>query len=187
MGFWIRFGAWFIDYVVVLGAINILISIVLSDVFGLLGLPILWLYFWLFTGLKGQTLGKMAVRIKVVDDQGDVPGLGRAALRELLGKPISVIVIFLGLFWIAWDKQKQGWHDKIATTYVVKTSTRATPENPRELPRPTTSSAHKFPRSTQMTKGDRPKFLPCPFCGEHDEKGSSVCPSCGRYIRTPRR
>jgi len=39
-----------------------------------------WLYYWLFIGLKGQTLGKMAVGIKVVNAEGYMPGLGIAAL-----------------------------------------------------------------------------------------------------------
>jgi uncharacterized RDD family membrane protein YckC len=62
----------------------------------------------------------MLVGVKVVNAQGDIPGLRRAALREILGKIISAIVLFLGFLWIAWDRQKQGWHDKIAGTYVVK-------------------------------------------------------------------
>ncbi len=81
---------------------------------------LLLLYHWLFTGLKGQTPGKMAVGIKVVNAQGDRPALGVAALREILGKFVSTIVLFVGFLWIDIDKQKQGWHDKIAGTYVVK-------------------------------------------------------------------
>jgi uncharacterized RDD family membrane protein YckC len=79
-----------------------------------------WLYYWLFTGLKGQTPGKMAVGVKVVNYQGDRPGLVRAALREILGKIISTIIFLLGFLCIAVDSDKQGWHDKIAGTYVVK-------------------------------------------------------------------
>ena len=62
----------------------------------------------------------MLVSIKVVNAQGNIPGLGHAALREILGKFISTIALCLGFLWIAWDRQKQGWHDKIAGTYVVK-------------------------------------------------------------------
>ena len=115
MGFWIRFGASIIDGIVVL-----LISFVLPGPAGAFGILLLWLYYWLFTGLKGQTLGKMAFGIKVVNAQGDRPGLGVAALREVLGKTVSVIALYIGFLWIIGDKQKQGWHDKIASTYVVK-------------------------------------------------------------------
>ena len=83
-----------------------------------------WLYHWLFIGLKGQTLGKMAVGIKVVNARGSIPGLGDAALREILGKIVSTIVICLGFLWIIWDGRKQGWHDKIAKTYVVRVESR---------------------------------------------------------------
>jgi uncharacterized RDD family membrane protein YckC len=72
------------------------------------------------TGLKGQTVGKMAVGIKVVNRQGNMPGLGRAALREVVGKTISTVIIGVGFLWITWDSQKQGLHDKIADTFVVK-------------------------------------------------------------------
>ena len=82
------------------------------------------LYHWLFTGLKGQTLGKMAVGIKVVNAEGSMPGLGIAALREIPGKIASFIVICLGFLWIIWDVRKQGWHDKIAKTYVVRVKSR---------------------------------------------------------------
>jgi len=83
-----------------------------------------WLYLWLFTGLKGQTLGKMVVGIKVVNAEGSIPGLGRAALREVLGKIISSIALCIGFLWIVRDGRKQGWHDKIANTYVVRAESR---------------------------------------------------------------
>ena len=109
--FWMRFGAAIID----------IIAVSLLCMFGFLpGL----LYYWLFTSLKGQTLGKMAVRIKVVNAQGDRPGWGTAALREILGRLISAVVLCLGFLWIAFDNNKQGWHDKIANTYVVKVESR---------------------------------------------------------------
>ena len=121
MGFLIRFGAWIIDFVIV-SLVSFPLSrftymLVPMGVFGFL-LPLL--YYWLFTGLKGQTSGKMLLGIKVVTAQGDIPGLGVAAMREILGKLISAIVIGIGFLWIAWDREKQGWHDKIAGTYVVK-------------------------------------------------------------------
>jgi len=118
-----RLGAAIIDGVIVL-----IILVGLTGFrywFGFIGL--LWLfllvcqlYHWLFIGLRGQTPGKMAVGIKVVDAQGNRPTLRVAALREVLGKVISTVVLFLGFLWIDIDKQKQGWHDRIADTYVIK-------------------------------------------------------------------
>ncbi len=77
------------------------------------------LYLVLFTGIKGQTPGKMFMGIKVVDEQGRVPGIGRAIMREVIGKFLSGLVFDLGFLWAAWDAQHQTWHDKIATTWVV--------------------------------------------------------------------
>lgn len=116
MGFWIRAAAFVIDFVVV-SAINLVLTII-----GLVGITFVtgFAYGVLFIGLRGQTPGKIALGIKVVNAQGDVPGIGRAALREVVGKIISAIVILLGFFWVGWDRQKRGWHDHIAATFVVR-------------------------------------------------------------------
>ncbi len=87
---------------------------------GLTGLLLPILYFVLLTGLRGQTVGKMAVGVKVIGADGREPGVGYAALREVVGKFVSAIAFFLGFLWIAWDRDKQGWHDKIAGTRVVR-------------------------------------------------------------------
>jgi len=118
MGFWIRLAAAIIDFLVILAVFALFSGIPRAG--GFIALSVFWLYYWLFTGLKGRTLGKMAVGIKVVNGAGSVPGLGRAALREIPGKILSTITIFLGFLWVIWDGQKQGWHDKIASTHVVK-------------------------------------------------------------------
>ena len=127
MGFWIRLGAAIIDGIVI-SLVSSLVSFVLFRfIFGIPGVSeilLLWLYYWLFTGLKGQTLGKMAVGIKVVNAEGSVPGLGSAALREVLGKTVSLIALCLGFLWVIWDERKQGWHDKIAKTYVLRVESR---------------------------------------------------------------
>ena len=86
----------------------------------LLGIMAGVLYYWLFTGLRGQTPGKMVVGIKVVGAQGNGLGLGVAALREIAGKLISTIALCVGFLWIAFDDDRQGWHDKIASTHVVR-------------------------------------------------------------------
>ena len=121
MGFWIRLAAAIID-IVVISVISSLISFVLVPF--AFWIIIFWLYYWLFTGLKGQTPGKMVVGIRVVNAEGSIPGLGSAALREIPGKILSFIAIWLGFLWIIWDGQKQGWHDKIANTYVLKVESR---------------------------------------------------------------
>jgi uncharacterized RDD family membrane protein YckC len=45
--------------------------------------------------------------------------LKHAAIRHLVGYPLSTIVFFLGFLWMLWDPRQQGWHDKLARTIVV--------------------------------------------------------------------
>lgn len=117
MGFWVRFAAAVIDSLI----ITVASFMLYFNWIGLfIAVPLPWLYYWLFTGIKGQTLGKMALSIKVVDENGHIPGLGKAALREVVGKILSCITLYIGFLWIIWDGNKQGLHDKIANTYVVK-------------------------------------------------------------------
>lgn len=76
-------------------------------------------YFTLFHGSTGQTIGKKITGVKVVPAIGGVMTYKKAFVRYI-GYGISEIPLFLGFLWIAFDKNKQGWHDKIAGTYVVK-------------------------------------------------------------------
>jgi uncharacterized RDD family membrane protein YckC len=87
-----------------------------------LGLLISLAYFTYFEGgEKGQTLGKMALSIRVVDfDTGGPIGYARGAVRWI-GRYLSSIVFLLGYFWMLWDKEKQTWHDKLANDVVVPT------------------------------------------------------------------
>jgi uncharacterized RDD family membrane protein YckC len=75
-------------------------------------------YFWSAAG-KGQTLGSRALNIRVVKTDGSYLDYVGAFLRYV-GFVISCVVFLIGVIWAAFDAQKQGWHDKIAGTYVVK-------------------------------------------------------------------
>jgi uncharacterized RDD family membrane protein YckC len=75
-------------------------------------------YFWSAAG-KGQTLGSRALNIRVVKTDGSYLDYAGAFLRYI-GFVISCAAFFIGVIWAAFDAQKQGWHDKIAGTYVVK-------------------------------------------------------------------
>src|SRR5947199_9582406 len=68
--------------------------------------------------LRGQTLGKMALGLRVAGPDGGKPVFWRAALRETIGKLISFYVLCLGYLWVLWDQRQQTWHDKIAQTHV---------------------------------------------------------------------
>ena len=77
------------------------------------------LYFTYFHGTTGQTFGKMVFGLKVVQATGEKMTLGIGFLRWV-GYIISTVVFYLGFIWIAFDGRKQGWHDKIAGTLVIR-------------------------------------------------------------------
>lgn len=76
--------------------------------------------------LGGQTVGKWLLGIKVVGDDGQPPSLAASIIRYL-GYLLNNIVFSIGFLLIAFDQRKQGWHDKMAHTFVVP----ATVEVPR--------------------------------------------------------
>ncbi|MBN2516262.1 MAG: RDD family protein [Deltaproteobacteria bacterium] len=75
-------------------------------------------YFTYFHGTTGQTPGKKIIGLKVIQKTGDEMTLGLAFLRWV-GYIVSGLVFNLGFLWVAFDRKKQGWHDKIASTYVI--------------------------------------------------------------------
>ena len=71
---------------------------------------------------SGQTVGKKAMGIRVIDfGGGGSIGYGRAFIRWI-GRIVSGIACLLGYFWMLWDKEKQTWHDKFANAVVVPES-----------------------------------------------------------------
>ncbi len=71
---------------------------------------------------SGQTVGKKAMGIRVIDFRtGGSIGYGRAFIRWI-GRYVSAIACLLGYFWMLWDKEKQTWHDKFANDVVVPES-----------------------------------------------------------------
>jgi uncharacterized RDD family membrane protein YckC len=75
-------------------------------------------YFTYFHGTIGQTPGKMAMSLKVMQVSGEEMTPGVAFLRWV-GYIVSSLGLFLGYIWVAFDPRKQGWHDKIAGTVVI--------------------------------------------------------------------
>ena len=72
-------------------------------------------------GPAGQTLGKKAMSIRVIDaNTGGPIGYGRGVGRYF-ARWISSIPCLLGYFWMLWDREKQTWHDKICSCVVVPT------------------------------------------------------------------
>ena len=123
-GFWRRFAAALVDGILIgivggiLGAIFGLDRNASNGIGTLLGL----VYYTYFEGTSGQTVGKKALGIRVIDLSGGGPiGYGRAFIRYI-GRFVSGIVLLLGYLWMIWDKEKQTWHDKFANSVVVPES-----------------------------------------------------------------
>ncbi len=77
------------------------------------------LYFLLFHAMSGQTLGKRALRIRVISAYGRSIGLRGATIR-LGGCALGALMLSLGFVWIAFDREKRGLHDWLAGSYVVR-------------------------------------------------------------------
>lgn len=131
-GFWIRVAAAIIDsFILVLVTSPILYSIYGKEYFKSEGLVagswdiiIKWIFpavavivFWIY---KSATPGKMILGIKIVDmNTGNPPSPTQSVVRYL-GYYVSMIPLMLGIIWVAFDEKKQGWHDKLAGTVVIK-------------------------------------------------------------------
>lgn len=132
VGFWSRFAASIIDSVFVLLITMPLLYLIYGKsyfmsmqphtgvVYSLINyvLPIVVIIlFWIY---KAATPGKMAVSAIIVDHKtGNKPTLLQSVLRYV-GYYISLIPLGLGFIWVAFDSKKQGWHDKIAGTVIVR-------------------------------------------------------------------
>ena len=126
-GFGKRFGAKFIDTLIVY-AINFGVGLLLGLTGGddpsvtlvalAVNMGIAFGYPIFFLGKWGQTLGKMAVGVKVVSPLGEPIGYGRAAGR-VLAEIITGFTFGIGYLMVLWDDEKRSLHDRIASTRVV--------------------------------------------------------------------
>jgi uncharacterized RDD family membrane protein YckC len=82
------------------------------------GLILSFLYYVVAWSKSGQTIAKSVLGIKVVGADGQSLSFGKAFLRYV-GYIISAVLLSLGFLWIAFDKKRQGWHDKIASSYAI--------------------------------------------------------------------
>ena len=131
-GFGLRYGAWMFDFLISLIAIMVFTfavtavshySVVNSNkglllVGGLTALLFL-LNFVVLAGLGGQSAGMRILGIYILRVDGKPFTIKDAAMRHLVGYPLSTLAFFLGFLWMLWDPRQQGWHDKIARTIVV--------------------------------------------------------------------
>lgn len=131
-GFWIRTGAAVIDSILILVIVLPIVSVIYGpeywlneslivgfwDVILNYVLPaIAVIVFWIY---KSATPGKMALRLVIVDARtGEKPTTAQF-IGRYLGYYVSMLPLFLGLIWVGIDKRKQGWHDKLAGTVVIR-------------------------------------------------------------------
>ena len=131
VGFWARSGAATFDAVLQLLITAALVYVIYgkfvadegyflgrADRFIQLVLPF-WIYIFMWMKF-GATPGKMAIGALIIDADTGMPiTFGQAVLRYLC-LILSVLSLGLGIFWIGFDSRKQGWHDKLANTVVVR-------------------------------------------------------------------
>lgn len=136
-GFWIRFIAAIVD-----GFILMIVKFCLGFVIGFImaiamrslmetrlfatvidlvvGLSVSILYYGYFYSRRGATPGKSIFHIKVFGEDGQYLSFGKAILREIVGKFVSTIILFIGFFMVAFRADKRGLHDLIAGSYVYR-------------------------------------------------------------------
>jgi uncharacterized RDD family membrane protein YckC len=143
-GFWIRFWAFLIDSLLV-SLLLVPLLVQLSKAFGwqekrldlmdlaahltlanvllnVVAPAIAVLVFWRY---RSATPGKMAIGATIVDaTTGARPSTGQL-IGRYLGYYVALIPLMLGLFWVGIDPRKQGWHDKLANTVVIRRKRRA--------------------------------------------------------------
>jgi len=92
-----------------------------TDLAIIIGLTLLLfvLNFVVMAGISGQTAGMRILGIYIVRVDSRPFTIKQAALRHLIGYPLSTALFFLGFLWMLWDPRQQGWHDKLAGTIVV--------------------------------------------------------------------
>ena len=119
-GFWRRLGAALVDGIIISIAYGVFLALFDVGLAYALGLAVGVAYFTYLEGRpEGQTLGKRALGIRVVDfGGGEAIGYGRAAIRYV-GRFVSSLPFALGYLWMLWDGEKQTWHDKFANCVVV--------------------------------------------------------------------
>jgi len=123
-GFWRRAAATMLDSIIFTVLAGLLLGPVYlnAEFWSLEGLLInaLWLGLtaWLWLKFLG-TPGKLLLDCQVVDAQSFKPMSARQAVLRYFAYIVSLLPLGLGFLWVAWDKRKQSFHDKIAKTVVL--------------------------------------------------------------------
>ena len=132
VGFWPRFGASIIDTILSLIICLPLVHMVYGSEYWMsmdfiqgpadflitwVGPAVAVILFWMY---RQATPGKMVIHAKIVDAKtGGKPSTGQL-IGRYLAYYVSTIPLLLGFIWVAFDARKQGWHDKLAGTLVIR-------------------------------------------------------------------
>ena len=145
-GFWSRAAARIIDLLIIIAAFNLIYLVdtlgadaglwtgmglgegsppggafsMANVLRGLFFLTFPVFYYVYLHAVYGQTFGKMALRIRVVNEHGTPLDYRKAFLRWL-GYFLCDLTFYVGYVWAAFDPRKQGLHDKVCKTVVVRT------------------------------------------------------------------
>lgn len=122
---WVRLLAMVYDTLVVIGiwvfTIVLLVTIRGDAIVGawvqsllFIELFVFFTYFWM---KRGQTIGMLAWRLRVVSDQ---PMTLLVALVRFVGALLGGACLFIGYFWILFDKDRRSWSDLLSDTRVVR-------------------------------------------------------------------
>lgn len=130
-GFWIRVGASLIDTIFMALIIFPILTLMYGtdywlgdslsagpiEIFLNYILPaIAVIAFWVY---KSATPGKMLCKLKIISTKdGNAPSIGQL-IGRYFAYYVSMIPFFIGFIWVAFDKNKRGWHDKLSSTAVV--------------------------------------------------------------------
>ena len=133
-GFWIRFVATIIDSILLmLVTFPLLLSVYGKDYFApgtIIKGPADFLISWVFPAIaiivfwsySSATPGKMIFSLEIVDAKtGEKPSTAQF-IGRYFAYFVSTIPLCIGFLWIAFDRRKQSWHDKLAGTVVIRKS-----------------------------------------------------------------
>ena len=131
--FLLRCGALIVDYIIVVACPVIgilashsmgndgakLLNSELSSTGWLIGILVALTNFVIFPLFSGQTVGKMLIGLRIVNDDGTAPTLGKILFRHLIGYPLTILTAGLGFLFSVFNQNGKALHDYVAGTVVI--------------------------------------------------------------------